>query len=299
MALIGPAVGLVLAVCTRDPRRLWEAGAATAAGAMLYGLYNWLRFEDATNFGGQSREIGAEQLAPDAAVDALGLLLISPGRGLIWFSPIVLVGAYVLFQRRREPLALACLAVFAAILLVAVSNPGLGWNWGTRYLVPALPALCAAAGAARGRTLRAAVALALVGFIVALPTTVSPFQRYYAEYAERGQISSQRYWSLADGPLIGVWSSAARQLQAAADTDVATLVEQNEAERDTEKVGIPVEEQERMRIVALWWWILPAGGVPWYLGVLASVVCILAGASLLVLSARRPVVHMRALAHEP
>jgi hypothetical protein len=298
MVLIGPAIGLVLAVGTRKLRPLWEAGFATAAGAVIYGLYNWLRFEDATNFGGASREIGAEQYAPGSVVDALGLLLISPGRGLIWFSPIVLVGAYVLFQRRREPLALACVAACAAILLVAVSNPGSGWNWGTRYLVPALPLLCAAAGAARGRALRAAVALALVGFIVALPTTFSPFQRYYAENAERGQIASQRYWNLADGPLIGVWGSAARQLQAAADTDVAILVEQNEAGREPELARVPVEEQPRMRIVALWWWVLPAGGVPWYVGALASALCILAGASTLVLSARRPLVHRRA-AQEP
>lgn len=41
-----------------------------------------------------------------------------------------------------------------------------------------------------------------------------------------------------------------------------------------------------MRVVALWWWVLPAGGVPWYLGALASVVCILVGASVLILSAR-------------
>lgn len=286
MALIGPAVGLALTVRTRELRPLWEGFAATAAGVVVYGLYNWLRFEDAMNFGGSSREIGAEQYSPDAVVDALGLLLISPGRGLIWFSPVVLVGAYVLFQRRREPLALACVAAFAAILLVAVGNPGSGYNWASRYLVPALPLLCAAAGAARGRALRAAVVLALVGLIIALPTVVSPFERYYAENADRGQVASKRYWDLADGPLIGVWGSAARQLQAAADTDVASLVKQNQVERDTGLVRTPVDQQERMKVVALWWWVLPAGGVPWLFGALASVLCILAGTTLLVVSAR-------------
>lgn len=286
MALVGSAVGLALAVGTRELRPLWEAGAATVAGAAVYGLYNWLRFEDATNFGGADRELGADQYSPEAAVDALALLLVSPGRGLIWFSPIVLVGAYILFQRRREPLALAGLAAFAAILLMAVGNPGSGYNWASRYLVPALPLLCAAAGAARGRALRAAVALAVVGLIVALPTTVSPFERYYTENAERGQVASERYWDLAGGPLVGVWGSAARQLNAAADTDVATLVEQEEAERGPALGRVPVDEQENMRVVALWWWVLPAGGVPWYLGALASGVCILVGASVLILSAR-------------
>lgn len=37
-------------------------------------------------------------------------------------------------------------------------------------------------------------------------TTVSPFERYYTENAERGQSASERYWDLAGGPLIGVWA---------------------------------------------------------------------------------------------
>lgn len=36
-------------------------------------------------------------------------------------------------------------------------------------------------------------------------TTVSPFERYYTENAERGQIAWERYWELAGEPLIGVW----------------------------------------------------------------------------------------------
>lgn len=281
MVLVGPAIGFALALRTRDAVPVLIASAGTAVGAAVYGAYNWLRFESVTNFGGESRELGTDNYSPGALLDSLGLLLVSPGRGVIWFSPIVLVGAYLLIRRWREPLALACLAASGAILAIALGNPGEGYIWASRYLVPALPLLCAAVGLASGRLRHAAVAAAVIGVVVALPTTVAYFERYYAENRDAGRVASQRYWTFPEGPLLGVWGSAARQLEAAGRTDVAELVKRNETEAPGGFTHESVRSQERLRVVALWWWVLPAGGVPWPIGALVMVAAVTLGAYLL------------------
>ena len=272
LALVGGAVGLAVGARTRTWRPLIDAVIASVIGAALYAFYNWLRFRDVTDFGGEDRDLDGSAYDWDA-VEALGLLTISPARGLLWFSPVVFAGIYVLWRRRREKIAIACAAAFLGALVIAVGNPGSGWSWGSRYLAPTLPLFVAAAVSLRGRGARVVVALVAIGFVIGLPTTLAFYERYYQQNAEFRE-SSDRYWTFPEGILVRVWPETAEQLEAAADTDVDALV-------DAGKDAPEGDDDPLLNIVALWWWVLPAIGVPWVLGLVVCLAMIAAGAWLI------------------
>lgn len=277
LALVGGAVGLVVAWRTRAWRPLIEAAVASVIGGLLYAFYNWLRFRDVTNLGGDARELKGSAYGWDA-VEALGLLTISPARGLLWFSPVVFAGIYVLWRRRHETAAIACGAAFLAVLVVAVGNPGSGWSWGSRYLAPTLPLFVAAAVTLRGRGAKVVAVLVVLGFLIGLPTTLAFYERYYQQNAEV-RLSSDRYWTFPDGVIVKVWPETVEQLDAAADTDVDELV-------DAGKDAPEGDDDPLLNIVALWWWVLPAVGIPWVVGLLVCLALIAAGVWLLVRALR-------------
>lgn len=137
--------------------------------------------------------------------------LISPGRGIIWEFPALLLaplGVRALGRPASGRLAWA-LAIFAILLLLNAATwydwVG-GWTWGLRLLVPALPALAilSAAGLA---TLRSrvrpwvAALLFLGGLIWAIPGVVTDLLAGYGgAYA-----ASDANFSLNAYPPIGAW----------------------------------------------------------------------------------------------
>lgn len=281
MVVVGPAIGLGRAIAARDPRKVIAPSLASAAGVVAYMAFNWLRFNDALNFGGESRQVGGSMYLSWDAVEALGLFTISPGRGLLWFSPVAVLGAIALARRRRDPLPLCCGLVSLAILFVYLPNPGIGDNWATRYLVPALPLLCAGLVLLDRRWLRLAVVLVVVGAVIQVPTTLSFYARYFGEIRDAGGQPADVYWSVRRTPLVQSWPAMDRQLEAAADTDVRTLLDEPEAPLDVGQPIPPVEQQELGKVVALWWWMLPIVGVPQLLGLGVALAMIAAGVALL------------------
>lgn len=75
----------------------------------------------------------------------LGVLLFSQGKGIIFFTPLVLVAVVGFARMRREhPRIARLIAAVAAVHLLLVSSlafPGGDWCWGPRYLVVTLPLL--------------------------------------------------------------------------------------------------------------------------------------------------------------
>jgi hypothetical protein len=279
VVLFGPALGLALAIHRRSVRPLVETSAATfAAGLILLG-YNWIRFDSLTDFGGEARTLSPSAFAPPEALEALALLTVSPGRGLIWFSPVAALGLYVLWTRRRELIPLVCLVSCVGLIALYIGNPGSGFNWGTRYLVALLPLLCIPLGTLRGNMARLAVVLALVGFIGQVPNIVGFYHRYHREQADVGIQPKAHHWSVESSQLVQVWPATIRQIEAAADKDVDELVS------DTRASGGTTEDQVLLNVIALWWWGLPAAGIPWWLGLLVSLAMIGAGTVLLVRAA--------------
>lgn len=268
LVLVGPAIGLVCAMSERRVQALIKPCLATAAGGIAYAGYNVVRFGSASNMGSSARELHSSAYTPGKVVEALGTLLISPGRGLIWFSPVAVLGIFALWRLRHDRLAQICIAVSMAVLVIYVGNPGLGFNWGSRYLVAILPLLIAALGALRGRIVVVAAILATIGFVTELPNTVGFYHRYYQEQAAQGRQPVDMRWSLTRTPLIGVWGSTQREIREASRTDVRTLVNRAAGQNGVEQGS----DKQFLRVVATWWWMMPAAGLSRTVGFTAALV---------------------------
>jgi len=163
-------VATALAVCTRLesllfapplllyaalPRRARLPRAAAFAlplAVALIGLalYNAARFGSpletgySEGLGSAMRDTHPPHTLASLAEGLYGLL-ISPGKGLLEYAPVLLLaplGAAMLWRRRRRPELLLLLTVFA-LDLVAHANVLIrwvgGWSWGPRFLLPVLP----------------------------------------------------------------------------------------------------------------------------------------------------------------
>jgi hypothetical protein len=116
------------------------------------------------------------------------------------------------------------------------------------------------------------VALTLVGLFWNAPTLVSYYQRYYAEAVDRGDFNQAlALWgSPLDAPLFNAWGAAFRQLGDAFSIDVRQVIS---------NVGTPPElgnlaSSDLLRIVAVWWWVLPAAGIPIWVGFILALILI-------------------------
>lgn len=286
LILVGPGIGLALALRDRSLWPLVRAGGATLAGGLIYLAYNKLRFSGGTDFGDSGgREVGAERTKPLAVLEGFGVLTISPRQGVFVFSPVLLVAAWSLWQHRVQRVAAACAGGAVGVLvLYAVANPYSG-SWASRFLVPALPLVCVGLGVLRARAMRVAVALTVVGFVIQLPTVVAFYQRNYRENdariaaAKAAGTRANPSWSLSESQLWRVWPAAVHELRDAARTDPRVLVDSPEEQGPNDSL---------LKTVALWWWLLPVAGVPWLVGLLLSLLMIAAGVRVLVRAARGP-----------
>lgn len=102
-------------------------------------LWNWARFGSPFTTGLQQRTIGEPPWLGAAG------LLISPGKGLLWYMPLVFLVPFAVrpFYRRTGSFAFSLLAV--ALVPLAFYANVLYWHgdpsWGPRYLYTALPYL--------------------------------------------------------------------------------------------------------------------------------------------------------------
>lgn len=280
MVVVGPALGAARAWSARDPRKLLAPSVASAVGVLVYMGYNQLRFGDPLQFGGAARDATKLGYFSLDAIEALGLFTISPGRGMLWFSPVAVLGAAGLFVRRRDPLALACGLTALGLLAIYLGNPGVDANWATRYLVPAIALLCAGLVALPQRLRKLTVALIVAGMVIQIPTTVAFYGYYYAQVRDSGRELSSVYWSVDETPLIRAWPAMFRQLDNAAESDVEELIKRPKAELDIDETQ-PADEQELHQVVALWWWMLPGVGIPRIVGILASLALVAGGVLIL------------------
>ena len=204
-ALLLPVVGLAVlasaeegspgnrATLRRSPDRAallryLAFGLCCCVGLGLFFAFNEMRFGTALAL---SRYAGDETLPlplwGNPLAGFLGLA-ISPGKGMLWFSPPLLLaflGARGLF-RRAPALALTAASVSICYLLVIIHLAFFGgdWCWGPRYLIPVMPlwALAfpfATAGLRRPRRLMAPLVLA--GLFVQLLGISVETQRFFYE----------------------------------------------------------------------------------------------------------------------
>jgi 4-amino-4-deoxy-L-arabinose transferase-like glycosyltransferase len=215
VALVAPALWVMwLAwrgsrMSIRDGSKVWVVWVTPLASWLaVVGLYNWSRFGSVTETG-----YGGEADAYTTPIlTGLYGLLASPGRGLIWYAPPLLIafaGAFW-FRRRNPALTLVIAGMLVATLLLY--GRYYAWHgggvWGPRFLVPLIPVLILPAGEIVERvweTRRAAVPVVvavLSGIFVSALVLLVPFDRHVAQYAASASAHDHSLWSLAGSPIV-------------------------------------------------------------------------------------------------
>jgi hypothetical protein len=151
---------VLLGVAILSSADRWRRLAAFIAGglpwALALAIYNRLLFGSiwSLSSGREEHPLLAAQAARGVfgvsapTLDQLAHILLSPSRGLLFFSPILLLGIVSLWPRRGQPAAAWFRLAFFAALALAMGgypmNHG-GWGTGARYLILTLPFLVEAA----------------------------------------------------------------------------------------------------------------------------------------------------------
>ena len=195
-AIAAPAFIVAAALMLAERRAGWLdlrrwlaflAGPLAAAGVILG--YNFLRF-------GAPLSTGYAEVAWNTpALAGLYGLLFSPGKSLFLYAPATLAasaGLPLLWRRSRPLAALTALLSVTYVLFHAPYNYWSGgWNWGPRFLLPAVPFLVLALapllekGVNGGRVVVGA--LALTGLLVTLPAILVDHSRHLIALSERFQ----------------------------------------------------------------------------------------------------------------
>lgn len=260
--ILGPILSAYLYFKTR---RLWPSvvpALGTVLGALLYCAYNFYRFGRAQSFG-QGWDFSL-RFVPEG----LAGLLISPGGGLLWFCPCVILSLLSLSKSKARHLEVWTVAALAGSFLL-LHSMWIAWSggssWGPRLLLPVLPGLVALAGTLKWGGRKFLIAAAIVGFLVNLPTWFSSYKRYMSEAGEEGITLSRLMWEPSRSPLLHAWPAAYRQIQDARHVDVRDLLAQR-----GELPATKISNSRALRIVAVWWWLLPIVHVSRVWGVLLS-----------------------------
>jgi hypothetical protein len=242
-------------------------------GLLLYFVYNFFRFSNPLTFG-QPWVFSLSALPQGVAG-----LLFSPGRGIIWYSPAVLLAIPAIRKawKKKPTEALLIAGLFLGFLGLhsLYENWHGGWSWGPRYLLPTLPGLMALTGLLEGRMAKALLYLSFLGFLVNAPTLISFYERYYAEANEQGITDSQLYWSAVHAPLLHAWGAASREIADARNQDVRELFHHRSTPSET------IASSRALRIVAVWWWVLPIVHIPRFVGFACSLAMVVCGCWLL------------------
>jgi hypothetical protein len=206
--LLGLPVCVWLALESRDVRAFVKRALAFGIpfGAMLLAwfLYNYARFGHPLDTG-LMRDPNVRFDLP--LLDGLYGLLLSPGRSLFLYNPVVIAALpAVIWLVRRDRNSAALLGGSAVLLLLVIAKMRQfdgGESWGPRYLVPAMSVLVVATAPwlAAGRGRRLFRVLVITGMLIQLPGVIVDFskaQNAYARSRADYSIALSRYtWEAA------------------------------------------------------------------------------------------------------
>ena len=146
-ALLFPAIAVATLSGTGSRNRkaalFFAFLAATAVGLLLWGYYNWLCFGDPLIPSKLRSGFFSHPSSERTPVGALAGLLLSPGKGVLLYSPTVVLGIMGFRRLWRRQEALAAAVALATVLhlcfMMGIRFWHGDWCWGPRYLVILLP----------------------------------------------------------------------------------------------------------------------------------------------------------------
>jgi hypothetical protein len=222
-AIVGVFLGLLLLVYLwghlgRDWRSwvkpLILFGLPVVAALVIVGWYNWLRFGSPLTTG----YLPEERFATPFFVGLYGLTF-SPGKGLFWYNPLLLVALvgwpafYRPMRQRAEALLVAAIVLSSVAFYASWYLWWAGHGWGPRFLVAVLPfAILPLApvleAAVRRRTVAIALGVVLVlSFLPQLLAISVDFNMYLEDiHAELGLYHPATLFNPAYSPLLRQWA---------------------------------------------------------------------------------------------
>ncbi len=157
--------------------------------------------------------------------EALVAPLISPWKGLLFYSPVCALGMIACWKNMRSRpglFILPAMVLISTLVSQALAYDAEWWTptWGSRFLLPAIPLLIVAAlplieewiGLGRTGWMRLAGLFGL-GFMIQLPAVIFNSAEYTASTYQKGgpAFPEQLIWNLAQTPVITQWQAAASQ----------------------------------------------------------------------------------------
>jgi hypothetical protein len=217
-ALALPAAGLYVLYLTAARGRpaaqvpqLLAWSLPVIAGLALDALYDTARYGHLADTGYHAEDL------PFHAPLGRGLegLLVSSGKGLLWYCPLIVVALalWPLLLRRRRAEGLLVLGVVLPTLLVVATYP-IWWGgicWGPRYLVPLLPLALLPLAYVHEWLPRATAGARVITAIVALSVAVQipGVAVHPARFLNTGIQDAAYLWRPADSPVLGqAWLAA-------------------------------------------------------------------------------------------
>ncbi len=156
-------------------------------------------------------------------LEALFAPLVSPWKGLIFYSPVCLLGvaSFVRFRKNRPELIILPVSTLIALLLIqALAYDNEWWTptWGSRFLLPVIPLMIVASlpiieelvDGKRGKIILGS--LFVIGFLIQLPAIFFNSAEFTATtYLPEESLSSSFIWSFFKTPIITQWASIETQ----------------------------------------------------------------------------------------
>mgnify|MGYP001026585147 CR=1 FL=1 len=170
---------------------------ATLLGVALFFLFNRWRFGSILHSGKVDALPEEHAIFGNPLGGFLGLL-VSPGKGVIWYSPPILLGALGLRDLLRRHRSLGLALLLSSVTLLFVLSPVAfwagDWCWGPRYLTVVVPAFGLAMPAVVERARKLTATVAVAGLVVQLLAVSVDHQRFFFERALPDHFWAKSSW---------------------------------------------------------------------------------------------------------
>ncbi len=285
------APGLLLYALLVHRRARWRglplvgafaAGYAVFLGATLW--YNYARFANPVETGYTalnpylaSNLVDRSQYDPGAVLYAIYGMLLSPGKGVFLYAPVLCAAlAGLVWFARYHRLEAILIGLLSGALLLLHAAPSCktctldywfgGWSWGPRYLLAILPVATLPAAAwfahmASVRYGRLVVGVALAAMVLMqVPSVAVSELRYYIRVVatEQQRYEKQRLLvdSWRDSQYVGQWREALSVTQRVLDGRPAPQSRLSELQ----DLSQMLEHAEALNTYQFWWFRLVGGG---------------------------------------